>query len=180
MEHKMNPFHPRVGILLRDFLRSSDKPSLQLLDALHLPEVQECGNDFDRLVLVFQHIPERAAIYLANQFLSHPDVALSHITVEPEISDLLGEPNISERQSLIGLPVAFWADGWRLAKEAALRMQRDRVHADSEVAFQKHCTIRILDVLISGLDAETPIKENGGYGSQARAKSIVNNDAHAS
>lgn len=158
----MNSFHRRVGILLRDFLRSSGNPSSHLLDTLQLPEIQEFGNDLDRLVLVFQHIPERAAIYLANRFLTHPDVALSQITVEPDITELLGEPNISERRSLTGLPVAFWADGWKLAKEAALRMQRDRIHSDSEVAFQTHCTIRILDVLISGLDAKTPIKENGG------------------
>jgi hypothetical protein len=157
----MSDFDHNIGRLLHEFLLSDRPPTATLLVTLGLSVEPRFPTEFDRLVFVFQHIPERAALYLARAFLRHPDLAISKIKVQATYSDLVGIPEKCERKDLTGFPVAFWAEGWKLAKCAALRMQKNRVHGDSETAFQKYCTIRILEVLSNPPTSDTKPNDGG-------------------
>lgn len=148
--------------LLREFLQTDGTPTPELFAALQIHASEQFNTQFDRLVFVFRQIPERAALYLARSFLNHADVSINKTIFEPELNELIGEPSKSERRPLTGFSVAFWGEGWKLAREAAIRMQRNRVHSDSELEFQKYATLRVLDVLINGKINGPPTEENGG------------------
>ena len=145
-EKMFREFDQSLAKLLYVFLRSNDPPSPTLVSYLGLTDDMRLESDLDRLTFVFQHIPERASLCLARAFLRHRDIELSRSSPMATYSDLTGEPAKAERKSLTGFRVAFWAEGWKLARCAA-EQTRSRIHGDSEAAFQRNYTLHILAVL---------------------------------
>lgn len=158
---------PALARLLYQFVQHGNTLSSVLLDELRTRGVDP-GTDsvsgLDRLTVVFQAIPERAALYLAKAFLEHPHMELAPKRSSPlaRYCDLVGEPTDSERQEswTSGWPgglakqteraYAFWAEAWRLANYAA-KYGRATIHGDTEADFQKNYTLHILAVLSNRL-----------------------------
>ena len=136
-----------VARLLLEFANNADPPSQELIAATKSDSIPRLESEFDRLVFILQNLPDRSCLYLANCFLNHSDVSIAKITVDPDYLAITGTPQKIERKNLTGFKIAFWAEAWKLARESAFKMQKTRVHSDSELEFQKYCTKRLLETL---------------------------------